>query len=160
MAKLDLLIQAWDEGHREFAIALEGLSDEDLWTRPHPKLLSIGELAGHMMYWEALMVGKDRLPGDVIEGILVDPAFNYYTEEIGQPVKLDIGVAELLTEVKRVHELAKKAMLDFDPASADALPGEGWTWGYYLQYRVFHTAYHTGQAYSVRHLLGHTPTDN
>ena len=46
----------WDEAHREFAIACEGLADEDLWTRPEPRLLSVGELAGHIAYWQAVHV--------------------------------------------------------------------------------------------------------
>ncbi len=34
------------------------------------------------------------------------------------------------------------------------------TWGNLVQYQVFHVAYHTGQIYSVRHLLGHETEDN
>ncbi|MEA2552859.1 MAG: hypothetical protein QOJ65_1035, partial [Fimbriimonadaceae bacterium] len=53
MAKLDQLIKAWDEGQWEFSLAFEGLADEDVWRRPHPQLLSIGELAGHIAFWDA-----------------------------------------------------------------------------------------------------------
>jgi hypothetical protein len=163
MAKLDLLIKAWDEGHREFAIATEGLSDDDLWKRPHPKLLSVGELAGHLAYWQA-QKATGHLPAGSpkkIEGILVDPVFSYYTTEVSHPVELKIGVAEMLKELMRVHDEAKNVVLELDPNASDPIPGESRaTWGFYLEYMSFHVAYHTGQAYSVRHLLGHETTDN
>jgi hypothetical protein len=42
------------------------------------------------------------------------------------------------------------------------IPGDpsGFTYGSYLEYAVFHTAYHVGQMYSVRHLLGEQTPDN
>jgi len=162
MAKLDLLIQAWDEGHREFAIALEGLSDEDLWRRAHPRLLSVGELAGHITYYEAIgHIAEDS--SSQIVSPLADPAFRYYTDEVEKPVVFEMGVDELLKEVARVHEESKRVVLELDPDAADKVSSKtfaGWSWAYYLQYRVFHIAYHTGQIYSVRHLLGHSTTDN
>ncbi len=163
MAKLDLLIGAWDEGHREFAIALEGLADEDLWRRPHPNLLSIGENAGHVTYYESERSGMHLPEGspERISGPLVDPEFKYYTHQLSHPVVKGMGVAELVAEVARVHEEAKKMVLAIDPAFDEAIPGQKWwTWGTNIQYAVFHVSYHTGQVYSVRHLMGHTPTDN
>ena len=35
-----------------------------------------------------------------------------------------------------------------------------WTYRSFLEYLAFHVAYHTGQMYSARHLLGETPPDN
>jgi hypothetical protein len=154
---------AWDEGHREFAIALAGLPDADLWTRPHPRLLSVGELAGHIAFWEAIRaVGGSNQP-DVealsIRSPLVNAGFRYYTTNVGQPFKVELGTSDVLKEVARVHEETKAALAEI--GKADPYPGfKGATWEDVIQYQVFHVAYHTGQAYSARHLLGHETEDN
>lgn len=153
-------MSAWDEGHREFEIALAGTPDADLWTRPHPHLLSVGELAGHVTYYESRMT-TGHLSAEQIVGPLVDRAFSYYNEGVGHPVNMTMTTDELISEVKRVHHEARQRMVDLDPAGADLIPDrDGATWGGYLQYLVFHVAYHAGQVYSVRHLLGHLTEDN
>jgi hypothetical protein len=163
MSTLTPLIEAWDEGHREFAIALGGLSDDDLWTRAHPRLLSVGELAGHVAYWQAVWVlggGNDRpdLEQLPIKSPLLDHAFRYYTSNVDHAFKVELGTTQVLAEVARIHEAAKEALAG--KAKDDAYPGQWGTWGYLVQYQAFHIAYHTGQAYSVRHLLGHETEDN
>ena len=66
----------------------------------------------------------------------------------------------MITEVKRIHEEAKAAVLRIDRNSEDPIIGsEKATWGSYLRYLGFHAAYHAGRAYPVRHLLGHTTPD-
>jgi hypothetical protein len=161
MKNLEQLITAWSEGHWEFSLAFEGLSDEDLWKRADPRLLSVGELAGHVAYCDVVMWGMKGPEESPVKSVIVDKRFAYYTSNIGEPAKLDIGVVEMLNELKRVLEETKASVLALDPDSEDPLPcNEKVTWGQYLRYRVFHIAYHTGQAYSVRHLLGHTTTDN
>jgi uncharacterized damage-inducible protein DinB len=37
---------------------------------------------------------------------------------------------------------------------------DDWAWGDTLQYMAFHIAYHTGQMYSARHLMGHETANN
>jgi uncharacterized damage-inducible protein DinB len=64
----------------------------------------------------------------------------------------------VIAEVLRVHDLAKSFVVD--KKIADPYPGQWQTWGNLLQYQAFHVAYHTGQAYSARHLLGHETEDN
>jgi len=151
-------MEAWDEGHREFAIALGGLLDEDLWKRAHPRLLSVGELGGHVAYWQAVWTlggdDEERLP---IESPLVDRAFRYYTSNVDQPTVVELGTAQVLAEVARIHEAAKAAVA----GKGIDDPHPKWrTWGNLVQYQAFHVAYHTGQVYSVRHLLGHETEDN
>src|SRR5947209_4403732 len=112
MSTLAPLIEAWDEGHREFAIALGGLPNEDLWKRGHPRLLSVGELAGHVAYWQAVWIiggGDDKpdLEQLPIKSPLLDHAFRYYTTTVGHPCKLELGTSQVLEEVTRVHEAAK-----------------------------------------------------
>ena len=158
MEFLESFLPAWDEGQRELAIALEGVTDEDLWVRPHERLLSIGELAGHITYYEAAMtVGQSGK----IQSLLVDSRFDYYTSNIGHPIVLDMGADELRREVARVHAEAKGELTQVNPSSTDPIPWrEGATWGGYAQYLVFHVAYHTGQIYSARHMMGHETEDN
>lgn len=155
MERISALIEAWDEAHWEFTLAFEGLSDEDLWRRPHAHLLSVGELAGHVALHEARLVSHET-----VDSPLVDERFDYYNDHSRNPVQLDLTVNQVLDELKRIHEAAKEGVgqvKDFQevvPWRDDA------TWYQALQYRLFHVAYHCGQAYSVRHLLGHETTDN
>jgi uncharacterized damage-inducible protein DinB len=163
MTSLTTLIEAWDEAHREFAIALGDLPDEDLWKRAHPRLLSVGELAAHVAYWQAVWTmggGNDRpdLGSLPIQSPLIDHAFRYYTATVDQPAQVDLDTARLRAEVTRIHEEAKAAVAG--KGKDDPYPGQWGTWGNLVQYEVFHVAYHTGQAYSVRHLLGHETEDN
>lgn len=163
MSTLTPLIEAWDEAHREFAIALGGLPDGDLWKRAHPRLLSVGELAGHVAYWQAVWTlgeGSDKpdLAQLPLQSPLLDHAFRYYTTHVDSAVELKIGTAKVLAEVERVHEAAKAALAD--KGKDDKCPSQWGTWGNLVQYQVFHVAYHTGQAYSVRHLLGHETENN
>ena len=163
MSTLAPLIEAWDEAHREFDIALGGLQNEELWTRAHPRLLSVGELAGHIAYWQAVWVtGEGNHKPDLaqlpVKSALLNDGFRYYTSSVDQPFHLELGTAEVLAEVNRVHEAAKAFMAD--KGKDDPYPGQWGIWGNLVQYQVFHVAYHTGQAYSVRHLLGHETEDN
>ena len=163
MSTLTPLIEAWDEAHREFAIALGNLPDEDVWKRPHPRLLSVGELAGHVAYWQAVWVtgGGDPRPDLAqlpVQGPFVNDAFRYYTSQIDRPIQLDLGAKHVLAEVQRVHEIAKATVVG--KGKDDPYPGQWRTWGNLVQYQAFHVAYHTGQAYSVWHLLGHETEDN
>lgn len=163
MSTLAPLIAAWDEAHRELAIALDGLPDEAVWKRAHPRLLSVGEIAGHVAYWQAVWTlgeGSDRpdLERLSVQSPLLDHAFRYYTTNVERPLQADLTAATLRSEVTRIHEAAKAAVGErgFD----DPAPQPWRTWGNLIQYQGFHVAYHTGQIYSVRHLLGHETEDN
>ena len=52
-AYLDVL----EEGYYEVKEAFAGLANENVWKRPAEGLLSVGELAGHIAYWEAVRLG-------------------------------------------------------------------------------------------------------
>lgn len=154
MDRAAALLHAWDTAHWEFTLAFEGLSDDDLWHRPAPGLWSIGELAGHVAFWEAVSA-----EGGTVDSPLVDPRFRYYDSHADDPVCLDLTVEAVLEELKRVHEAAKAGFAGVEDWGAKSPWGDG-TWMQNLEYRPFHVAYHCGQAYSVRHLMGHTTTDN
>ncbi|HZH99403.1 MAG TPA: DinB family protein [Fimbriimonadaceae bacterium] len=163
MSSLNPLLVAWDEAHREFAIALNGVPDEDLWKRPHPRLLSIGELAGHVAYWQAswLLGGGDDRP-DLstlpIQSPFLNHAFRYYTPSLDTPVALPMNTEEVAREVISIHQICRTVAAERE--SDSSYGGQWGTWGNLVQYQVFHVAYHAGQVYSVRHLLGHETEDN
>lgn len=156
MTKLDLLYAALDTGFWELGEGFKGLPDEDVWKRPHPKLLSIGELASHIAYWE-----DAGATGGTSASPFLEQCARYYTSAIETPLVLEFGAEALHREVMRVHETVKAALLAANPDGEDKNPHrEGWTWHQTVEYMVFHVAYHTGQLYSVRHLLGHETVDN
>lgn len=155
MDRIETLIAAWDTGHWEFTLAFEGLSDEDLWRRPHPRLLSIGELAAHVAFSES------QLPQPMTQSPLANRRSSYYLHQVEDPMVLDLTVEQVLAELKKVHEAAKGAALRVQNLDDVVHWRDDWTWAECLQYMgCFHVAYHCGQAYSVRHLMGHTTTDN
>jgi hypothetical protein len=163
MTSIKPLIDAWNEAHRELAIAINGTPDEDLWRRAHPRLLSVGELAGHVAYWEAVWTqGDGRSNPDLkefeLQSPLIDEAFRYYTDSVGEPVEREIGTASVLEELKKIHASARS--ISEVKELTDAYPGQWGTWGSFVQYQAFHAAYHAGQVYSVRHMLGHETEDN
>ena len=150
------LVRVWEMGYFELGEALTALADADAWKRPHPKLLSVGEIVAHLVHWEA----SDFI-GPGAEGPVFAPAAQYYTANVDNPFVLEVGGEALLTEARRNFEACKAAFLSAPRGQDEPNPNrEGWTWGQTLDYKVFHIAYHTGQIYSVRHLLGHETVDN
>lgn len=139
----------------EMGEAFDGLADDDLWLRPHPRLLSVGELAVHVAY------GEIRWLHPELASLLSLPEVGYYLDSVDKPLALQMGTTELYAEVKRVHEACKANVLRTRPELGAVHPGrDDWTWGYALEYMAFHIAYHTGQMYSARHLMGHETTNN
>jgi len=156
MAKLDLLIKALDTSIWELGEGFKGLPDGDLWKRPHPKLLSIGEIAAHIAYWEA-----KSFFGEGFQSELTIHAARYYSSNIQEPFQLELGSEAVYDEVKRIHDACRSAFQSNPHDSEESNPNRvDWTWGFTLEYQVFHVAYHTGQVYSIRHLLGHETVDN
>lgn len=152
----ELLIKALDSAIWELSEAFDGMPDEDVWKRPAARLLSVGELAAHIAYGEVVSILADGL-----ESPFTVPAVRYYPYSVEEPLVLPMSAAEVYAEVKRVHEACKADLLAHPRPLDETNPiRTDWTWGYTLQYQAFHIAYHTGQIYSVRHLLGHQTADN
>lgn len=163
MLSLPTLIEAWDEAYRELEIAIGGTPTDDVWVRPHPKLLSVGELVGHIGYGHAawvLCAGTAKpTPEDFpFESPLFGSGFRYYSCSVDEPVDLGLSVQQLWEEITKIREASRDGLagLEYD----SPYPGQWRKWGNLIQYMVFHVAYHTGQVYSVRHLLGHETEDN
>src|SRR5687767_15965986 len=129
MSTLAPLIEAWDEGHREFSIAMGDFPDADLWKRPHARLLSAGELSGHIAYWQAVWTlgeGNDRPDFERLsfKSPLLSHAFRYYTTNVEQPFKVHLNAKQVIDEVMRIHEVAKAVTASKE--KNDVFPGQ---WG-------------------------------
>lgn len=148
-------IKPLDSAIWEMSEVFDGLTDEDVWVRAHPRLLSVGELAAHVAYGEVQSFFDEFSSPFVTEDI------RYYPVTVENPMVLTMGAQEVFAEVKRVHEACKERFLAEKPDLDSKSPyREEWTWSYVLEYMAFHIAYHTGQMYSVRHLLGHETNNN
>jgi hypothetical protein len=173
-------LEVLEEGYFEVQEAFKGLADENVWKRPAEGLLSVGELAGHIAYWEAVrLAGKGGEPNPEANGVsmipdlakcrvsslLIDHQFNYYPKTIAQPPsqeQLAMTAAQVCSELVRVHNESvvyfKALNPDLDSCPPGWLPNN--TYRAFLSYAAFHVAYHTGQIYSARHLLGEETVDN
>ena len=159
-------------GYYEVTFAFEGLADENVWKRPAAGLLSVGELAGQIAYWEAVRLAGDgggNLKPDLtkclVSSPLIDHRFAYYPITIATPPSeqhMALTAEAVCRELLRVHTEAVAHFRARNPDLESTVPGAPpeFTYGEMLRYLAFHVAYHTGQMYSVRHLLGETPPDN
>lgn len=178
MAEIEAYLKVLDVGYFEVTEAFRGLADENVWKRPAPGLLSAGELAGHLAYWEAMRLAGEG--GEQVSDPLadhrslnacrvssppIDERFSYYPTTLATPPSeqhLAMTAQQVCRELVRVHEAAVADFTGRNPDLEDCPPGwpPGNTYGDFLRYLVFHIAYHTGQIYSARHLLGEQPPDN
>ena len=177
---VEAYLKLLEQGYYEVKFAFEGLADESVWKRPAEGLLSVGELAGHLAYWQAVrLAGEGGEPNPDANGasltpdlakcrvssLLIDHRFGYYPTTIATPPSeqhLAMTTEKVCQELLRVHEESAAHCKTLNPDLESTAPGwpPGWTYGGFLEYLVFHVGYHTGQMYSVRHLLGESTPDN
>jgi len=168
---LDTHLKALDLCYFEVTEAFKDLADENVWKRPDHRLLSVGELAGHIAYWEAIRFASESEGGDAprdlstckIESVLLDQRFGYYTmtvETAPSEQHLAMTAEQVCKELLRIHEEAMASLKALNPDMESSAPHWHSTYDDLLRYVAFHIAYHTGQMYSVRHLLGETTPDN
>lgn len=179
---LDDYLELLEQGYFEVTIAFEGLDSTKLWRRPAAGLLSIGEIAGHIAYGEAvrlacedplrvvpsLALGEEIRPdlrSCTLTSPLLDERFAYYPQTLSTAptaAQLALSTEQVATELVRIHNAAVAHLLRAQPELDAPLPGWSlpWTCRETLKYLIFHIGYHTGQLFSVRHLLGDTTTDN
>ncbi|MEP6754267.1 MAG: DinB family protein [Chthonomonadales bacterium] len=165
---IEVYLRMLDGGYFEIGEAFKGLANENVWKRPAEGLLSVGEIAGHIAYWEALRFageGED-LASCRVSSPLIDVRFRYYTSSITTSPSdkhLAMTAQQVYQELLRVHTESvaciKALNPDMESTPTGQLPG-GFTYGSQFEYMVFHIGYHTGQMYSVRHLLGEKTPDN
>ncbi len=169
---LETYLNALETGYYEVTFAFEGLADENVWNRPAPGLLSVGELAAHIAFGEATHFtaegngeGRPDLTTCKVQIVLIDPRFAYYphTLELAPSDEhLAMTAEQVCQELVRVHKESVEYLKALNPDLNSVAPGwpEWHTYLEFVKYMIFHVAYHTGQMYSVRHLLGDTTPDN
>lgn len=161
MSFMDSQSQAWDSAHWEFSLVFEDLDDNDLWRRADPRLLSVGELVCHLVY--ALTTYANKVdPTCGLASPLARNEARYYLHSVDDPFLVDMSVHETAVELDRVQKETKAVFAGSNAQRDEVLSfeGPGRTYGEFVDYLVFHAAYHTGQAFSVRHLMGHKTNDN
>src|SRR5690348_6358622 len=154
---LEVCLKLLEQDYFELGEAFKGLADENVWRRPAPGLLSVGELAGHIAYWEAIRLageGQD-LSKCRVSSPLIDNRFGYYPTTLETPPSKEhraMTAEQVYRELLRVHEESVAHFKALNPDPDTRIPGcpTGFTYGQYLEYAVFHIAYHTGQMYSAR----------
>ncbi len=160
----------------ELGEAFKELKDENVWKRPAEGLLSVGEIAGHVTYWHVLRLVGDGGFGDPdrssewpvtpIKSPLVSHRFRYYNPSISMSPSEEhraMSAQAVNDEVMRVHNEVIALFMARNTDLKALIPGSDWpefTYEEALKYQVFHIAYHTGQIYSARHLLGEETVDN
>jgi len=170
---LDTYLKALDLCYFEVTEAFRGLADEHVRVRPTSTLLSIGELAGHIAYWEAVRFAGEAEDGGSerdlstckVKSPLLDPRFGYFPMTLAtSPSEEHLAMSgeQVCSELLRIHKEAMTYLVALNPNLENPAPHWGPQSKYedLLRYVAFHIAYHTGQMYSVRHLLGETPPDN
>ncbi|HLJ55482.1 MAG TPA: DinB family protein [Chthonomonadaceae bacterium] len=167
----DTCLELLELTYYEAPFAFDGLADENVWKRPAPGLLSVGELAGHIAFWQAVKFageGGEPLPDPAkcrVISPLVDTKFAYYTTNLPaspSPQHLAMTAKQVCDELLRVHRESMAHFKSLNPDLATCPPGwpPYWTYAELLKYAVFHVSYHVGQMYSARHLLGESTPDN
>jgi hypothetical protein len=170
---LETYLSLLDLCYFEVTEAFKGLADDHVWKRPGSILLSVGELAGHVAYWEAVRFAGEGTDGSSsrdlsnckVHSPLLDPRFAYYTTNLTTPpseAQLALTAKQVLDELLRVHNESMEFLKALNPNLDVPAPywGEQSNLRELLKYVIFHIAYHTGQMYSVRHLLGEETPDN
>lgn len=170
---LDVYLSMLDLAYFELGEAFKGLKDEHVWKRPAEGLLSVGELAGHISYWEANKFTGEAEGGKMkpdlskckLKSPLIDQRFAYYPGTLETPPSdehLAMTAEQVHAEMVRIHNGAMEHLKAANPDLDAHVPGyPAWaTYREFLKYAIFHCSYHTGQMYSARHLLGENPPDN
>jgi hypothetical protein len=166
---VEAVMKQLELGYYEVKFAFEGLADDHVWKRPAPGLLSVGEIAGHVAFWEAVrLAGEGEDPEKCrVSSPLIDPRFRYLPDTLETPPTeqhLAMTAEQVCGELLRVHGEAVAHFKALNPDPESKLPGSfagmEWTYGAAVEYLAFHVAYHTGQMFSARHLLGEETPDN
>ena len=159
-------------GYFEVQFAFEGLADENVWKRPAAGVASVGEMAAHVAYWEAVRFAGDGGNGPepdlakcAIKSPLLDHRFRYITNMIETPPSEQhraMSAKQVYSELVRIHQETMAHLKEKNPDVEAPIPGypPHNTYKEWLKYAAFHISYHTGEMFLVRHLLGETTPDN
>jgi uncharacterized damage-inducible protein DinB len=158
-------LEMLEQGYYEISFALQGIEDHNVWKRPTENHPSIGEIVGHIAYWEAIRLAPAEEGQSQIQSLLIDPRFRYYptiltTAPTDQHCSLT--AEQIYDELQRIHKEVIAHFHTLNPDLDSMIPDGSQTFTYreYLKYASFHIAYHTGQIYTIRHFLGEETPDN
>lgn len=163
------LVEAWHWMYFETDLLFGGLSEANLHRRPAPGLLCVSEHIAHLARSEASIVnrymfGQSRESLD--DCLFRRPEFGWPPTMVEGPVNPELArltAAEVKSEFLRQHErcysLAQTITLPADHRFDD-----DWarvtTVRDRLRIAAYHVAYHAGQIYTARHLLGEETPEN
>ncbi len=163
------LIETWHWMYFETDLVLGGIAEEHLHQRPGPNLLAISEHLAHVARSEGSIICRFLLgqpPEAWQTSVLTRDVFGWPPTMLERPVDPDLAslpLAELTAEYLNLHERCYRAALALE------LPGDhafddAWdrviTVRDRLRIAAYHVAYHCGQIYSVRHMLGEDTPEN
>src|ERR1051325_7041169 len=144
---LEAYLKVLDLTFFEVQEAFKGLADENVWKRPADGLLSVGELAGHIAYWEAVRfagegmneAGHPDLSKVKVTSSLIDHRFAYHPMTLGNPPAeqhLAMTAEQVRSELIRVHEESIAHFKALNPDLASHPPGWAafWTYEEFLKY--------------------------
>jgi hypothetical protein len=169
-ARVRTLVDAWDWSYVDFDLAFEGLSVETLHRRPSPVSISIAEIAAHTAYSEASIIlryllgipkeewGEDFMlrdpygwPPRVMEGPPLPQLLAMSVEEVK-----GAWIGHHRSFVDRLALFDLSADHRFTDEWADSAPNVETR----LRFAAYHVAYHIGQIYAIRQVLGEETPEN
>ena len=125
---LEAYVKMLEMGYFEAKESFGGLKDENVWKRPAAGLLSVGELAGHIAYWQAIKLageGED-LTKCKVSSLLIDPRFRYYDTTMATPPseeQLAMSAEQVCSELQRVHRESVAQVKALNPDLKSDAPG-------------------------------------
>ena len=164
------LIEAWHWSYVDFDMIFEGLSQEHLHRRPGPGSLSISEMCAHLLRSEASIILRYLfgMPAEEWEDLFMLRApYGWPPDILAAPI--DRRLLELTPdEVKmlvydrheRLYQRCFSLALPLNHRFDDDWSGPAPTVETRLRFAAYHVAYHAGQMYQNRHLLGDVTPDN
>ncbi len=163
------LVEAWNWMYFEVDLVFDGIQAENLHRRPASNLISISEHCAHLVRSEASIVERylfGRPPEQWADSLMRRAVFGWPPTMLESPVETDLALltlAEVKDSLVREHERCLRS------AQALALPAshqfdDDWTRcrtvADRLRIAAYHVAYHMGQIYSARHMLGEETPEN
>lgn len=163
------LIETWHWMYFETDLVLGGIAAEHLHQRPAPNLLAISEHLAHVARSEASIVFRYLLgrPDEEWQtSVLTRDVFGWPPTMLEKPIEEDLAsltLAEIAGEYLSLHDRCYRAALTLE-LPADHAFEDAWdrvtTVRDRLRIAAYHVAYHAGQIYSARHLLGEDTPEN
>jgi hypothetical protein len=164
------LVNAWDWSYVDFDMAFEGMSHETLHRRASESQISIAEVAAHTIYSEASIILRYLLDvpkegwGDHF--MLRDP-YGWpprILEVPSDPALLAMSVAEVKGAWRDHHQSFHRQLEPFQLSANHRFVDE-WSEAApdvetRLRFAAYHVAYHIGQIYTLRQVLGENTPDN